>query len=308
MFRHIHHVTVAALFIVFTGCVRVETESKRLPDAMNLPAIREANQTRAKLQSNVQEARQIGNELEAITSEISRQRITLQSSTTDKAIKNLIETTQKLRESALAILEKGPRFLDKIDSFSTPLATAPATYAKVAKLFRKFADEEPYADVAKDYRQTAVLFDNLAVRTEAGGATLHKRYNREAIMETLRYIRHQERFLDRLEAALRSQDFEIRELEKFLDEIEIYVKKFEQLRTQIKDLNAALQGLDDQSITPQPQPPRTSKTAVTEPADRAATSPRQQEKAQQDPNKDAQGSEHDHETAPFDEPAHPRPK
>jgi K+/H+ antiporter YhaU regulatory subunit KhtT len=260
---YLFHYTAAAAFIItFCGCVKVETESQKLPDAINLPAIQKANITKTKLQRDVLEAKEIGNELETITTDISRQRITLQSSSTDTAIKNLIESTQRLRESAKAILEKGPRYVEKLDSFDNDIGDAPTTFKNAAKVFRAFAEEETYADLAKDYRQVALLFENLAARTKTDSSTFRVRYNREAILETLRYICHQERFLDRLEAALRSQDFDLRELESFLDEITNYAKKFEQLRIQIQDLNTALHKIEEQPTPSNPQPTKSPKPAT----------------------------------------------
>jgi hypothetical protein len=262
MLRIIPYAVVTALFVTFCGCIKVETDAARLPDAVNLPAIQEANQTKTKLQYDIREAKKVGQEVETTALEISQQRITLQSSPTQVEIQNLIESTQKLRLSALAILEKGPRFLEKIDIFSGTLKTAPSTFSTAAKLFRSFAEEERYKDIADDYRQVALMFDNLASRTETTGTALKKHYNREAILETLQYIRHQERFLDRLEAALRSQSFEDRELERFLDEITDYARKFDELRGQIRDLNTALSSFDEKPAASKTQPPKSTATAA----------------------------------------------
>ena len=50
----------------------------------------------------------------------------------------------------------------------------------------------------------ADMFEKLAVRDRKDSVTLHKQYDRAAVIELLTYIKHAELFLDRLEAAASS--------------------------------------------------------------------------------------------------------
>jgi chromosome segregation ATPase len=271
------HIVTVAMITALSGCINVHTDSEKLPEALNVPAIKEAYQTKVKLQRNVQELKQIGRDLDAIQTCVSYQRFTIPYGSTDTVINSLIESTRSLRDSAKAILEKGPQYIEKVDSFAATLEAAPATFSGAAKLFRSFAGEEAYADVAEDYRQVAVLFENLATRTEQSQTKFRELYNREALLETLQYIRHQERFLNRLEAALYAQGPGLKEIEGFLHEIENYTSKFEQLRTQIRELNSSFRNLDDE---PKPAKPYERAPAAPSGVKKASTVTRLQQPQQ----------------------------
>ena len=241
------------LVCITNGCVNVTVDPKGMPDSLNLPAIKAARETKTKLQNDTQELNNMGKELDSITTNISMQHIVIPTGPADMVIKSLIESTRSLRESAKEIIDKAPRYIEKVDNFSATLNTAPETFTKAAQLFRCFAEQEPYKDVADDYRQVAILFENLATRTQSSQTSFRARYDRDALTETVKYIRHQERFLDRFEAALYTQGPELQELDAFLHQIENYSKNFEKLRTQIRELNTAFRGAGEQPKSPQPE-------------------------------------------------------
>ena len=270
MFRQQPHAATLVLVVALGGCVNVQrdaqekpVESKlpdqpdptKKPEASELPEIKAARETTDRLRRQSRDLGEFGSQLDTITTRMAEYRVLISSGSLDALIKGLMQTTASLRESAKVILERGPQFIVKIDGFSSTLETAPGTFGKAAALFRSFADEEPYADVADDYRQFAILFDHLTTRTQTYNVTLVKAYNRDQLLETLKYIRHQERFLERVEAALSVQDFELREVEALIRQIETYTSKFETFRTQIRDLNATFRGVD--ALTTKPQPTRT---------------------------------------------------
>ena len=124
-------------------------------------------------------------------------------------MKKLIESTQSLRQSPKAILDKAAQYVpDKIDTLSGTLQTAPDCFTNAAKLFRTYADAEPYAKLAESYRQVAVrcastILPPLSVPTVP-------RYDRTTTGRRFSTpwstFRHEELFLDRLEAALRVQE------------------------------------------------------------------------------------------------------
>jgi len=247
---HLHcHPIVPVVVLTLAGCVHVHTDGPTPPEASSVPEIKRARETKDKLQREARELQKTGNELDAITARISEHRVLTSTGSVETLMKGLIETTASLRQSAKAILDKGPQYIEKIDSFANTLQTSPETFTKAAKLFRTFADLEAYADIADDHRQVATLFENLATRTEKWGGTLAKRYDRDQLLETLQYIRHQERFLDRMQAGLQAQDCSSAEMEALLRNIETYTKRFEQFRAQIRDINAAFRGIEAATAT-----------------------------------------------------------
>jgi hypothetical protein len=270
MFIYFHRTVVASLLITFTGCINVHSDAEKLPESINLPEIQEARKTGVKLQRDARELNEIGNQLYTTTTNISCQQIALSSDSPDAVIENLIATTQALRESAKTILEKAPQFIQKVDEIFGPLGTAPQSFTNVAKLFRSFAAEEPYADIAEDYRQVATLFDNMAIQTQEGTKKLQQNYNRDALLETLKYIRHQERFLDRFESVLRLKQAGLWGKEPFHEEIETYIKKYEQFRAQIRGLNEAFRNLDNQLKPLQQEKPGSRETPPNKDAQVAA--------------------------------------
>jgi len=240
------------------GCVTVKNDDPTPPEVNSVPEIRQARETKDTLQREARELKEIGDGLDAITSRISEHRIAVGSGSVDTVIKALIQTTSALRQSAQDILERGPQYIAKIDTFAGTLNSAPAVFAQAAALFRTYADQEPYAEVADDYRQVATMFDNLASRTQNSSGTVQKRYDREKLLQTLQFIKHQERFLSRLEAALYAQDFALSEIESLIRDIDAHARKFEELRSQIRDLNAAFRNVEavaaTQRLSPEPRP------------------------------------------------------
>jgi hypothetical protein len=230
------------LLLAVAGCRHVDKDAEKLPDAIKLPAIKEALKMRESLEHDRLEITQI----DGRAAHIAAQHLVLPTGGPDALVKTLIESVHSLRESAKVILDKGPSFLDKIDSFSSSLYEAPEKYTAAAELFRRFAEEEPYADVAEDYREVAKLFDNLAANTETSGTYFYQHYDRDAIAETLTYIAHQARFLDRFEAALYAQGCAPSEIEAFIRDIEQYSKRFEELQAQIRSINTTFQRLSEQ--------------------------------------------------------------
>jgi tetratricopeptide (TPR) repeat protein len=211
---------------------------------MKIPEIQHAVDVRQSLEDEKRQTTSLGAELRAASTSIATRPVALSSLSSRDIIQREIEITQSLRQSAKVILEKGPLFVEKIDRLSGRLQSAPECYLVAARLFRKFADEEAYAEIAEHYRQVAVLFEKLAARDSSHGATLRKQYDRAAIVELLKYVREQEQYLDRLEAALRVTQINADDMDDFIKQIAAYSKAFEDFQRNIRELNKVLGNLD----------------------------------------------------------------
>lgn len=249
-------VVVSIIVLALGGCVTVKTDDPATPEANTVPEIRQARETQSRLQREAREVKDIGDGLDSIATKISEHRVLTGAGSVDTLIHSLIQTTSELRQLAKDILEKGPQYIARVDSFTATLKDAPDTFRKAAALFRAFANDEPYEDLADDYREVATMFDNLASRTQHSSGMVHKQYNREELLRMLQYVRHQERYLDRLEAALYAQGFGFSEIEALVREIDAFSSKFEKLRSQVRDLNAAFRDVEAVATTQRPSVPQ----------------------------------------------------
>jgi uncharacterized phage infection (PIP) family protein YhgE len=270
MFRPLQCAAVSMVFVMTMDSAVVRAQDTKFPESINLPAIQAAYQTKLALRRHLAQLDDAGRELDAIAKAVSINRQAMLPGMTETMTENLIQSIRSLREVAKAILDKAPQFIENIDNFSTTLDAAPKTFAEAANLFRTFADEEPYRELADDYRQMASLFDRLAAKSAEGKSALNDRYNRAALLQTIAFVRSQERFLDRSEAAFYAVDSQ-REIDAFLAQLEGYAKRFEQFRVDIRELNAVFQTLDGQpaetppEITESPKPLALLKTAIVRP-------------------------------------------
>ena len=201
---------------------------------MNEPEIAKAAQARTNLEQQKQDAQRIVKEMQDTAAAITLPRLALQNRPSEEIIRCLLDTTRLLRKKAKAILAKAPQFLEKIDGLTNTLQSTPDTYLAAAKLFRSQADKELYAKMADNYRQIATMFEKFAERDRNDKTKLGKNYNREAIVQLLQYIKHQERFLEHLQAVLEVMQIGDTEMDAFLKEIAAYTKAFEDFEQEIR--------------------------------------------------------------------------
>ena len=83
-----------------------------------------------------------------------------------------------------------------------------------------------------------------------------KKYDREAFLETLQFLRHQYLLLDRLDAALLAtfDDPDVLDLQRYMAELDSYTRNYEAFRVQIRDLNRVIPMLQPTPAAPSEKP------------------------------------------------------
>lgn len=232
-----------------TGCIYINSNPENAPDALRIPQIRQAYRAKEAIQKQGAVVKQLGNELDGAVTRIAYQVPHMQS---NDAKTQLIAAVRSLRDSAREVLDRGTKYLDALERLSTDMQTGHRSFSGASKLFETFAAEEPYQAIADDYRQLAQFFAELSRRCNTAQTKFIEKFNRAEFLETLQYIRHQERLPDRFEAALVAafDDPELLEIQDYLAQLNAHAKKYEAFRVQIRDLNRLIPLLEQAPASP----------------------------------------------------------
>lgn len=119
-------------------------------------------------------------------------------------------------------------------SLGDELGRGPERFKQAAELFRRYAKEEEYGDLKSDYQQLAALWDK-------AGETYAARAKRIApeiaeMRQAVKYVQGTARFLARLDQHLAVYDGlgSGVEREKYIEQLRLYVKSFEEFRLLLK--------------------------------------------------------------------------
>ncbi len=231
----LHTLFVLILSISFPGCIYI-SDPKDAPEAFQNPEIKKAYRDKEAIAAQVAVFQKASEELHEHVNGASSQLMQVQDTGTRA---HFMTTIRSLRQQAQEILDNAPRFLEAMDQLSADIGQGRQSFSAAAGLFETFAAEEPYESIADDYRQIVKLFTTLAERCETAQTQILAKHNRAEFLESLQFIRHQERLLNRFEAALLTtfDDTDLEEVERYLMQLSSYAKEYEGFRGQIRDLN-----------------------------------------------------------------------
>jgi hypothetical protein len=156
------------------------------------------------------------------------------------AVDTMLIATQRLNALAKALIDKYECYSDNRVKYLKILPTAATVFRQAAQTYKEYAEEEPYASIAEDYRVLASAWETIAKVYDKRAKDIG---NETDLSETMQFVKRSSVFLSRLETHLLvyPKDAAGPELEAFHKQLRTYIEGFEQLRVRIRTLDQQFQ-------------------------------------------------------------------
>jgi hypothetical protein len=228
--------TVLALTLLtstFSAMTHADDKNK---EAANIDySLKLAGDTKAKIESNEE---QLDKNMEELFSVIDQKLNGLPDSIADEqaAVDTMLIATQRLNALAKTLIEKYEGYSENRSQYLKILPTAATVFRQAAQTYKEYADQEPYASIAADYRVLASAWETAATVYEKRAKDIGSETD---LAETMQFVKRSSIFLSRLETHLSvyPKGSVGPELEAFHRQLRTYIEGFEQLRLRIRTLD-----------------------------------------------------------------------
>ncbi len=216
------------------------------PDSLDLPVIQAALRTKEELESHRITLCAFNTKMDNVITQaiksVPAREPDVFGEDPASAIKQLIETTAKLRLMAREILDQKEAYLNTLRSFEEPMERAPAELRRAAELFKGFSTTEPYEAFQQDYLVMSQMFTALASHYESQQERFDLEFSQKDFLETTAYLERGALMLDRFEAVLEvaKSTSQIPEAAYYVNKLKTFVREFESFRTKIRRVNKML--------------------------------------------------------------------
>jgi hypothetical protein len=216
------------------------------PESLDYPEIREALETQKRTEeyrirlvsvtSEIDDA--VADTVDAIPHDLADELAIPHSAT----IRELAETTARLRVAGHEILDRKDEYLKAFKDYQDSAETAPDQLRRAAQLFFDFSEQETFDDLRQDYREMGEMLNSLADHYEGQLANLGRDLSIGDFIATTAFLERAVLMLDRFEAglavALSVHDFV--QANKYLKKLHEFIREFESFRIRIRRANQEL--------------------------------------------------------------------
>lgn len=177
------------------------------------------------------------------------------------AMAGMKELAARGRKLGKAVLDGHAAYTAAAKGLKAAYTNGPATFRDAAATFRRYAGEEPFEDIKKDYLACAATWETLAAAMEKRVKVIEA--EEKEIAETMKFVERSVLFLGRFESFADAYPamVDADQRAKFLEQLRRYVETYEQLRGNLGKFHDQLK---KQALAPDLRPKPGDAVAATD--------------------------------------------